>query len=162
MKTRKHKQNHVDHHHFFVRLETTSCPQECDKAHMASVLKRILKDIHMKPLDKPRVYYQKTPRWNEGCTGIVPLTTSHMAFHFWTYPQKQILQSSESKCLLQFDVYTCGSLTKQEIQKVLQHLTQFGPTHLDAFLLNRKRGLKVDLALTWDVSDSSWDTFCSK
>lgn len=161
MKTRKQKQNHIDHHHLFVRMETLTCPLECDKARMASLLKKLLKEIGMKPLDDPHVYYQKTPKWNEGCTGIAPITTSHMAFHFWRYPQKQILQNPMSHCLLQFDVYTCGSLTKSQIQSVLQQLTQFGPTHLDAMLINRKRGVKVDLTLNWDLSDSTWEKFCS-
>lgn len=160
MKTRKQK--HVEHHHFLVRMETTTCPLESDKKATVEMIRRILKEIRMEPLDEPRVYYQKTPKWNEGLTGIVPITTSHLAFHFWRYPQKQILHNPLSNCLLEFDVYTCGSLSKQQLKKVLQNLTPFEPTHLDATVLNRKHALSIESRMEWDSSDSSWDLFCGK
>ena len=127
-----------------MRMETTTCPLEKDKEAVKRMIQTILKDIGMDTLDKPHVYYQKTPRNNEGLTAFVPITTSHLAFHFWRWPDKSILSNPSSQCLLEFDLYTCGTLTKSQMKKVLQNLTQFGPTHVDATLINRKHAMSIE------------------
>jgi S-adenosylmethionine/arginine decarboxylase-like enzyme len=159
MKTRKNKQ--IQHHHFLMRLETKSCPLEADKEKTVVLINKLLNDIGMVKLDEPHVYYAKDPKCNEGLTAIVPITTSHVAFHFWRWPDKRILHNPASKCLLEFDIYTCGTLSKAQIKKVLKRLTEFGPTHLDATLVNRKMSMSIDSQMKWDSSDSSWESFCS-
>lgn len=162
MKTRKQKHKAIQHHHFLMRMETTTCPLENDKETVVRIINQILKDIGMDKLDKPHVYYQATPRNNEGLTAFVPITTSHLAFHFWRWPDKTILNNPSSQCLLEFDLYTCGTLSKKQIKQVLQNLTRFGPTHVDASLINRKTSMSIDSHMKWDASDSSWEAFCGK
>jgi S-adenosylmethionine/arginine decarboxylase-like enzyme len=120
------------------------------------MVNHIIKDIQMKPLDTPKIYYVSRPHYNEGLTAITPIQTSHIAFHFWSNPDRKILHHPESKCLLEFDLYTCGTLTRRHIQRVLRHLTQFEPTHMNLTLLNRNLSLTIDQQVTWDKMDKGW------
>jgi S-adenosylmethionine/arginine decarboxylase-like enzyme len=146
----------IQHHHFLLRMETLKCPSADDKDMASTLISRILYDIKMKPLDKPHVYYVTEPRYNEGLTAICPIQTSHIAFHFWKNPEPKILNNSESKCLLQFDIYTCGKLTLNDIHNVLHHLTAFGPTHVNATLINRNYSMTVDRHMRWDKDEQEW------
>lgn len=111
----------------------------------------------MNLLAAPHVYYLEYPRFNEGLTAIAPIETSHIAFHFWTRPDRKILHNSRANCLLQFDVYTCGSLEIPQVKHVLRHLTGYGPQHADITLLNRNWGLTMDRHMKWDSADgASW------
>lgn len=135
-----------------------TCPSAADKADAGYLLQNIARDIRMKPLDTPRIYYVKRPFYNEGLTAIMQIQTSHIAFHFWHNPESVIPKSSKSRCLLEFDIYTCGSLQTSQIQKVLHHFTQYGPTRVDATILNRKWSLSIEKH--WHLSageDPSWD-----
>ncbi len=161
MKTRKNKKS-VEHYHFLLRLETKLCPSKHDLSKMKTFINTIIHDIKMKKLDEPRVYYVENPKYGEGLTAIVPIQTSHIAFHFWTYPEKQILQNPESKCLLEFDIYTCGLLHSYQLKKIIHHMSVFLPTHMDATLLNRKKSLAIDMQMKWDLSDCSWNEFCKR
>ena len=146
----------IQHHHFLLRMETRTCPTADDKDMAGDLITRILHDIKMKPLDKPHVYYVKEPKYNEGLTAICPIQTSHIAFHFWTNPEPKILNNSESKCLLQFDIYTCGLLTLNNIRQVLHHLTVYEPTHVNATLINRNHSMSVDRHIRWDKDEHTW------
>lgn len=125
---------------------------------MELMIQVILDDIGMKGLDTPRVYYVREPVYNEGLTGIVPIQTSHIAFHFWANPDREILktESQGARCLLQFDLYTCGTLSRQQICRVLKHLTRFKPTGAELTLLNRNRGLAIEKHVQWDSAHGSW------
>ncbi len=92
----------------------------------------------MKLLYTPSVYYVLRPQYNKGLTAIAPIQTSHIAFHFWKNPDPAILKSAGSRCLLEFDIYTCGALSLTNIRHVLHHLSVFGLTRIDATVLNRK------------------------
>jgi S-adenosylmethionine/arginine decarboxylase-like enzyme len=157
-KTRKVRNfDKIQHHHFLLRMEMKSCPSDADKKQAGELLQKIIRDIRMKPLDTPRIYYVKKPYYNEGLTAIMPIQTSHIAFHFWKNPDALILKSSESKCLLEFDIYTCGSLNTRQIQKVLHHLTYYHPTRVDATILNRKWSLAIEKHWHWSADDgTSW------
>lgn len=159
-KTRKNKTTtpHIEHHHLLMRIETAVCPLEEDKMRMESMIHEIVKDVDMKPLGGTEVFYLNDPKYNEGLTAIQVIQTSHIAFHFWRRPEKRILKSRRSKCLLQMDVYTCGKLSQKHIGIILQALARFDPTHADVTLLNRKWSLNVESHDKWD-SDSqgqSW------
>ena len=104
----------------------------------------------MKLLATPHVYYVSLPKYNEGLTAIAPIQTSHIAFHFWKNPDSNILHQSESRCLLEFDIYTCGNLSIRQIHTILHHLTVYKPTHVDINLLNRMVSLKMDRQMHWD------------
>ncbi len=143
-----------------LRLETQSCPKQEDIRATEHLIHTIIRDIGMKQLDTPRVYYVTEPKYNEGLTGIVPIQTSHIAFHFWNSPNRDILSCPESRCLLQFDLYTCGTLSRGQVAKVLTHLAQFKPTHAELTLLNRNTGLAIKKHVQWDSRRSpGWSTW---
>jgi S-adenosylmethionine/arginine decarboxylase-like enzyme len=139
-------------------MELQSCPTELDKEKVSHMIDSIIHDIGMKSLASPHVYYMKYPRFNEGLTGIAPIETSHIAFHFWTRPDPKILHTAKSKCLLEFDIYTCGTLTTRQVGRVLHHLTTYRPTYADITILNRNWGLTIDRHMHWscEQNDLSW------
>jgi S-adenosylmethionine/arginine decarboxylase-like enzyme len=143
----------IQHNHLLLRMETKQCPGPADKSAAGALLHNIVKDIDMAPLDKPRVYYVSVPRYNEGLTAFMPIETSHIAFHFWKKPEPAILSSKNSKCLLEFDIYTCGSLSSTQIQTVLDRLSIFGPTRVDATVVNRKLSMAIDKHMHWSEDD---------
>ena len=159
-RTRKRRQTreHIQHHHLLLRMETMNCPGKDDKRAAKELVERIVRDIHMKPLGEARVFYVSTPRYNEGLTALAPIQTSHIAFHFWRNPDRSIFQNANSRCLLEFDLYTCGSLSITQVARILHHLTLFRPTHVNATILNRNRTLTVEKQLIWDreLHSSSW------
>jgi S-adenosylmethionine/arginine decarboxylase-like enzyme len=108
-------------------MEMETCPEYNDKHEAAKLIKNIIRDLHMRLLDKPHVYYVKVPTYNEGLTAISPIQTSHIAFHFWKNPERKILHQAESKCLLEFDIYTCGNLTIKQIHLYFITLQNTGP-----------------------------------
>lgn len=132
-----------------LRMEMKRCPGEHDKDVIAEMIRTVIKDIGMNLLGEPHVYFVKSPAYNEGLTGIATIETSHIAFHFWTRPQRRVLHHRSSRCLLQMDVYTCGTLRGPQISKVLHHLTQFGPTHVEITVLNRNMGLTIQRHNRW-------------
>ena len=145
----------IEHHHLLLRIETQLSPKKSDKDKISKLLHTILHDIKMEPLGSHEMFYVEKPKYNEGLTAIQAIQTSHIAFHFWKNPVKDILKSKKSSCLLQLDIYTCGSLSKEQISIVLHALTRFKPTHADVTLLNRKWSLKVDSHDTWS-DESPW------
>jgi S-adenosylmethionine/arginine decarboxylase-like enzyme len=151
-KTRKNnKPSHkVQHHHLLLRMELETCPQETDKEKVRRMITNIIKDINMKSLASPHVYYMKYPRFNEGLTGIAPIETSHIAFHFWNRPDPRFLHTANSHCLLEFDIYTCGTLSTHNIGKVLHHLTPYRPSYVDVTLIDRSMGLTIDRHMHWN------------
>ena len=159
-KTRKNRiappgSEKLEHHHLLLRLETKTCPGPEDKQLAEDMITHIIRDIKMKLLGKPHVYYVSNPKYNEGLTAIAPIQTSHIAFHFWKSPDPKILRNPNSNCLLEFDIYTCSRLSIKDIKHVLHHLTCFKPTHADITLLNRKWSLTVDRHMRWD-SEMPW------
>lgn len=161
-KQKTRRQNHpgtkIEHHHMLLRLELQNCPTEADKEKIGHIIDQIIQDIHMKSLAPAHVYYVKYPRNNEGLTGIAPIETSHIAFHFWTRPDPKLLHTANSNCLLEFDIYTCGSLSQRNVGRVLRHLTQFRPTYADITMLNRSKGLTIERHMHWNKAHSptSW------
>jgi hypothetical protein len=161
-KTRKNR-DRIQHHHLLIRAETVLCPYEADKIKISNFVKQLISDIDMKPLDEPHVYYMSTPKYNEGLTAITPIQTSHVAFHFWNTPDPAILHTKDGKCLLQFDIYTCGKLTRKHIRHVLHTLTAYKPCHIDVTLLNRKYSLTIDKHEKWSVGEGeSWSDWIDK
>jgi len=150
----KNEYDKIEHHHLLLRMETTICPGPDDKDKAEKLIQNIIHDIGMNLLDKPHVYYVKVPKYNEGLTAIAPIQTSHIAFHFWKNPDPKILKNNKSKCLLEFDVYTCGKMTIKNIKNIMHHLTIFNPTHADITLLNRKWSLTVDRHMRWDGTET--------
>ncbi len=143
----------IEHHHLLVRMETRHCPSQNEVEVVKRKFQQIIHDIRMKPLAPPTVRYLEEPQENKGMTGIMPIETSHIAFHFWDTPEKSILTSPESKCLLQFDLYTCGSLSHAQIARVLHHMSCYKPMAAEITLLNRNRGLAIEKHVRWNRAE---------
>lgn len=149
----------IEHHHMLLRLETKLCPHKGDESRFRSMIHSIVGDLDMKALDIPHSYYVGAPKGESGMTAFVPIETSHIAAHFWNHPDPKLLHHPESRSLLQFDVYTCGLITKKQIARVLHRLAQFEPTHANIDVINRKTTLHMDIASQWDLRKKTWDAW---
>jgi len=150
--TRKAKRDFIQHHHLLMRLELVDCPERKDIPLVKQMVKNILKALNMKSLAPPRIYYLDKPENNRGMTCIAPIKTSHIAFHFWSNPDPSVFQNPESRCLLEFDIYTCGSMTPSAVKHILHQLAPFRPTHADIDILNRRTGMKLEHHFSWDTN----------
>ena len=127
---------------------------------MDNFLKTLVDKIKMKTLSKPQIFFVDTPvKEYVGLSGIIPIQTSHVSCHFWKYPRKSLLHNISSKCLLQFDLYTCGTLSRKKIKIILSMLSKFEPTHCNLTLINRSKGMTIDKLTKWDSHDYNWDKF---
>jgi hypothetical protein len=70
-KTRKANRpsSKIQHHHLLLRLELERGPTKDDREKVSAMIEHIIKDIHMKSIAKPHVYYVTYPRYNEGLNG---------------------------------------------------------------------------------------------
>jgi S-adenosylmethionine/arginine decarboxylase-like enzyme len=147
--TRKTKK-HIQHHHLLIRMESILYPSKNDIPMVNELIRRIIKKLNMKIIDIPHIYYVDKPSVNKGITGITAIQTSHVSFHIWETPEESYLLNNKSKALLQFDVYTCGYITRKDVLHVIKELGIFIPTRIDVDLLNRKKALNVDYTLRWN------------
>jgi S-adenosylmethionine/arginine decarboxylase-like enzyme len=149
-RTRKTSKTNIQHHHMLLRMETTKYPKLEEKVKVENLIRRIILDLDMDIIGKPHLHYLETPLENKGFTGVASIQTSHVSFHFWDEPAKDWLQNKESKSLLQFDIYTCGNLTRPHLRKVVKAFSIYDPTHIDIDVMNRKHTLKMDGHYHWD------------
>jgi S-adenosylmethionine/arginine decarboxylase-like enzyme len=88
--------------------------------------------IGMKIIKGPFASYVDVPG-NKGLTAIVMIETSHIAFHIW---------DEVDPGLLQFDLYTCGSLDKFEVLNALNET--FDIKAIDWVIYDREDGFVVE------------------
>ena len=139
-------------------MELMDCPERKDIPRVKGMVTNILKALNMKSLAPPRVYYLDKPENNRGMTCIAPIKTSHIAFHFWSNPDHSIFQNKESRCLLEFDIYTCGSMGPNTVKQILHQLAPYRPTHADIDILNRRKGMELEHHFSWDKGKRpDWD-----
>jgi len=161
-RTRKAKKHipDIQHHHMLLRMETKLHPTKSKLSSIKHLIKGIVSDLHSDILGGPYIYYQGKPHPHKGITGICSIQTSHISFHFWDTPSPQTLNHANSRSLLQFDVYTCGSLTLAKAMNVIRRLQIYQPTEIDVDIMNRKHHLKIDHTLRWnDRSGQSFEAF---
>lgn len=161
----KKKIKSVEHHHLLARIETNKCPEESEVHKMEIMLETLAKDVGMERLGDAQMFYVNSREKDKvGMSGILPIQTSHISFHFWKYPNKNLLHNNDSNCLVQFDLYTCGKLSKSKIQTVLKVFEQFHPTHANITLINRRSGMNIDSLVEWDerYSKSKWKDFVNR
>jgi S-adenosylmethionine/arginine decarboxylase-like enzyme len=95
-------------------------------------LKSLVEKIDMKIIKGPfSSYVDKVG--NKGLTGIVMIETSHIAFHIWDEPNPGILQ---------FDLYTCGPLVKDQVLDFIKD--KFEIVSLDYRLYDREVGFVLE------------------
>jgi len=91
-------------------------------------LKKLVDKIDMKIIQGPYASYVNKIG-NRGLTAVVMIETSHIAFHIW---------DEKNPALIQFDLYTCGSL---KVQKVLDvFIDTFEVDTMDWVLFDRENG----------------------
>jgi len=91
-------------------------------------LKELVDKIDMKIIQGPYASYVNKIG-NRGLTAVVMIETSHIAFHIW---------DEKNPALIQFDLYTCGSL---QIKKVLDaFIDTFEVNTMDWVLFDRENG----------------------
>jgi len=97
-------------------------------------LKNLVEKIDMKVIQGPFASYVNK-KGNRGLTAVVMIETSHIAFHIW---------DEADPALVQFDLYTCGSL---ELEKVLQIFKQtFTVDSLEFVLFDRENGFVEEVS----------------
>lgn len=95
-------------------------------------LENLVNRIDMKIIKGPFASYVDKSG-NKGLTAIVMIETSHIAFHIWDEPNPGILQ---------FDLYTCGSLNKYEVLDALRE--KFDIQSMDWVLYDREDGFVIE------------------
>jgi S-adenosylmethionine/arginine decarboxylase-like enzyme len=95
-------------------------------------LNRLVERIDMKIIKGPFAHYVDKPG-NEGLTAIVMIETSHIAFHIW---------DAQDPSLVQFDLYTCGSL---DLPSVFDEFTKtFDVVNLEYQMFDRENGFVLE------------------
>lgn len=120
----------IFHKHLLVNAKVASPIKKVEQGE--EFLRSLVKHIDMKILQGPFCSYVWT-EGNRGLTGIVLIETSHIAFHIWDEPQKP---------LLQFDLYTCGSLNHQLVLDIIK--ARFGVMTMEWVLFDRENGFDVE------------------
>jgi len=97
-------------------------------------LTNLVKEIDMKIIKGPFASYVDK-EGNRGLTAIVMIETSHIAFHIW---------DELDPSLIQFDLYTCGSL---DLNKVINIFKQtFDLVEMDYILFDRENGFIEEIS----------------
>jgi S-adenosylmethionine/arginine decarboxylase-like enzyme len=96
------------HKHLLVNARVTN-PMNTEEQGI-EFLKFLVDQINMKIIKGPFASYVDA-EGNKGLTAIVMIETSHIAFHIWDEPNPG---------LLQFDLYTCGSLDLDKAISILK------------------------------------------
>ena len=91
-------------------------------------LETLVKQIGMKIMMGPYAKYAET-EGSKGLTAAVLIETSHIAFHIW---------DEQEPAMLQFDLYTCGQLDKEQVIKAIKE--RFDVVSMDWLLYDRARG----------------------
>ena len=102
-----------EHKHLILRGYLGNPPKSSDE--IVYTLREIVELIGMKILADPRARYCYESG-NEGYTGDVLLTTSHMIWHDW-----ETEDNDDFGAILQFDVYSCSCFS---VDKVIQYLRE--------------------------------------
>lgn len=118
------------HKHLLVNAKVDKPMKDPDDA--IFFLKDLVNRIDMKIIKGPFAKYVSNPG-NEGLTAFVMIETSHVAFHIWDQPTPGILQ---------FDLYTCGSLDLDKVLEIMQE--HFSLVSMDYQLFDREVGFVLE------------------
>jgi S-adenosylmethionine/arginine decarboxylase-like enzyme len=120
----------IYHKHLLVNAKVRNPMNSEDQA--IEFLNNLVNAIDMKIIKGPFASYVDKPG-NRGLTAIVMIETSHIAFHIW---------DEADPGLLQFDLYTCGSL---DLDKAIQTFREtFELVEMDYVLFDREDGFKIE------------------
>ena len=120
----------IFHKHLLINAKVNKPMKSEDEA--IEFLKDLVDSINMKIIKGPFASYVEVIG-NRGLTAMVMIETSHIAFHIW---------DEESPALLQFDLYTCGSLDAELVLTTIDK--SFKVTSLEYQLFDRKDGFVLE------------------
>lgn len=130
----------IYHKHLLVNAKVKNPMRSEQEA--IDFLTNLVQEIDMKIIKGPFSSYVDKDG-NKGLTAIVMIETSHIAFHIW---------DEVDPGLLQFDLYTCGSL---DVDKVFRILTEaFTLDSMEYQLFDRENGFVVEQE--GNLSDGVW------
>lgn len=118
------------HKHLLINAKVNNPMASEDKA--IDFLTRLVSNIDMKIIKGPFAHYVDKPG-NRGLTAIVMIETSHIAFHIW---------DEHTPGMLQFDLYTCGSLDTPKVFEMLRE--EFDIVEGDFELIDREKGFVLE------------------
>jgi len=120
----------IFHKHLLINAKVNKPMKSEDEG--IEFLKDLVGSINMKIIKGPFASYVEV-MGNRGLTAMVMIETSHIAFHIW---------DEESPALLQFDLYTCGSLDAELVLTTIDK--SFEVTSLEYQLFDRKDGFVLE------------------
>lgn len=120
----------IFHKHLLINAKVNN-PLQSEEEGVA-FLRNLVETINMKIIKGPFASYV-TAEGNKGLTAMVMIETSHIAFHIWDEP---------SPALLQFDLYTCGTLDRHKVLDLVQNT--FNCLSIDYILFDREHGFIVE------------------
>jgi S-adenosylmethionine/arginine decarboxylase-like enzyme len=120
----------IFHKHMLVNAKIKN-PMNSEEA-AVEFLSELVRKIDMKIIKGPFAKYLDV-EGNRGLTAIVMIETSHIAFHIW---------DEVDPGLLQFDLYTCGSLDKFTVLNELN--SAFDIKEIDWVIYDRENGFVVE------------------
>jgi S-adenosylmethionine/arginine decarboxylase-like enzyme len=129
----------IFHKHLLVNAKVSN-PINTEEQGIA-FLRDLVSKIDMKIIQGPFASYVNA-EGNKGLTAMVMIETSHIAFHIWDEPEP---------ALLQFDLYTCGTLDKDNVLHTLK--STFDIKFLEFVLFDREDGFEVEEEGFLTVSD---------
>jgi len=120
----------IYHKHLLVNAKVTNLMNTEEQG--IEFLRNLVNQIDMKIIKGPFASYVDA-EGNKGLTAIVMIETSHIAFHIWDEPNPG---------LLQFDLYTCGSL---DLNKVISILNEyFTVEEMEYVQFDREHGFNIE------------------
>lgn len=120
----------IFHKHLLINAKINKPMKSEDEA--IEFLKDLVASIDMKIIKGPFASYVDVVG-NRGLTAMVMIETSHIAFHIW---------DEQSPALLQFDLYTCGSLDAETVLTTIKK--SFEVASLEYQLFDRKDGFVLE------------------
>lgn len=118
------------HQHLLVKATFKTPPHF--EATGKGMLVSIVNSIGMTPVTQPQCVYVHD-EGNEGLTGSINLSTSHIAFHIW-----------DKRNFMMLDVYSCKSFDHKVVLKTLQ--TYFDGLEIDyVIMFDRTSGTLIEV-----------------
>lgn len=118
------------HKHLLINAKVTSPMRSETEA--IGFLTRLVENIDMKIIKGPFASYVDKSG-NRGLTAIVMIETSHIAFHIW---------DEQDPALVQFDLYTCGSLNVDQVLAIFNETFQV--VDIQYLSIDRENGFKIE------------------
>jgi S-adenosylmethionine/arginine decarboxylase-like enzyme len=121
--------DHLNHRHILVTASGLRHPPR-DPEHVAAWLTKMVSVVDMTILMGPYTIRCDAAA-NEGCTGVVVITTSHASVHFW---------DEVADPFVKMDLYSCADF---DSNMVLNMLGEFDPQTVEWLVIDRNQTMKI-------------------